>query len=257
MDKDGKYIYCIIASQSDCNFGPIGIGGRGDMVYTIGIDRLSMVVSNHPLTKFVVSPENILAHQKVIETVMEEFNSVLPVRFGTIAASSDEIINLLGRHRLEFSEILDSVENKVEINVKGVWKNMQLIFKEIDKNNSVIEQIKEEISSLKDQKEKQNRIVEAGRMVHQALKTKKEQETEDLIQEFKNTVFDFRTNNTNRDDEFMNAAFMVSKGRVKEFDFLMEDLGEKYNHRIDFKCTGPLPVFNFIDLKVLPESWEI
>ncbi len=34
MQKDGKYIYCIIASNYDCNFGYIGVGGRGDLVTT-------------------------------------------------------------------------------------------------------------------------------------------------------------------------------------------------------------------------------
>ena len=33
--KEGKYIYCIIETKIDRNFGPIGIGGRGDEVSTI------------------------------------------------------------------------------------------------------------------------------------------------------------------------------------------------------------------------------
>jgi len=94
MDKSGHYIYCIIGTRQERNFGPIGIGGRGDEVLTIGYDDLSMVVSNHPMTKFVVSRENMLAHQKVIEEVMKEFDSVLPVRFDTVASNADEIRNL-------------------------------------------------------------------------------------------------------------------------------------------------------------------
>jgi len=67
MQRDGKYIYCIIASNYDSNLGPTGIGGRGDLVTTIGFDGLCMVVSDHPLSRFVVNPENLIAHQKVIE----------------------------------------------------------------------------------------------------------------------------------------------------------------------------------------------
>ena len=70
MQRDGKYIYCIIASDYDANFGAIGVGGREDLVSTIGFDGLCMVVSDHPLSRFVVNPENMLAHQKVLETVM-------------------------------------------------------------------------------------------------------------------------------------------------------------------------------------------
>ncbi|MFH0771371.1 MAG: GvpL/GvpF family gas vesicle protein, partial [Candidatus Omnitrophota bacterium] len=110
MDKEGKYIYCIIATSQERNFGPIGIGGRGDDVLTFGHNDLSMVVSSHPIsqqgnglalniakaiTKFVVNSDNMLAHERVIEEVMKEFDSVLPVRFGTIASNADEIRNLL------------------------------------------------------------------------------------------------------------------------------------------------------------------
>ncbi|MDP2279985.1 MAG: GvpL/GvpF family gas vesicle protein, partial [Nitrospirota bacterium] len=65
MIKEGKYIYCIIGTKQERHFDPIGIGGRGDEVSTIGYDDLSMVVSGHPMTKFVVNRENMLAHEKV------------------------------------------------------------------------------------------------------------------------------------------------------------------------------------------------
>ena len=128
MQRDGKYIYCIIASEYDINLGPIGIGGRGDHVSTIGFDGLCMVVSDHPLTRFVVNPENMLAHQKVIEVVMKEFTSVIPIRFGTIAATPDEIRNLLNRRYGEFMELLKQFENKMEVNVRGTWKNLGMIY---------------------------------------------------------------------------------------------------------------------------------
>ena len=126
MEKEGKYIYCIIGTKQERNFGPIGIGS--DEVLTIGYDDLSMVVSNHPMTKFVVNRENMLAHEKVIEEVMQEFDSVLPVRFGTIASSADEIRNLLDRRYREFKNALRDMDHKVELGIKGIWKNMEIIF---------------------------------------------------------------------------------------------------------------------------------
>ena len=47
MEKEGKYIYCIIGTKQERNFGPLGIGVRGDEVLTIGYDDLSMVVSSY------------------------------------------------------------------------------------------------------------------------------------------------------------------------------------------------------------------
>ena len=56
---------------------------------------------------------------------------------------------------------------------------------------------------------------------------------------------------------FMNTAFLVNSGREIEFDNIMATLGIKYQDRSDFVYTAPLPIFNFIDLKIFPEKWEL
>ena len=126
--EEGKYIYCIIETKIERNFGPIGIGGNGDEVSTISYRNLSVVISNSPMTKYVVSRENLLAHERVVEEVMKEF-TVLPVRFCTIASNADEIRSLLDRRYREFKNLLRDMDHKIELGVKGLWKNMETIFK--------------------------------------------------------------------------------------------------------------------------------
>ncbi len=257
MQKDGKYVYCIIATSYECNFGPIGIGGRGDLVSTIGFQGLSMVVSDHPLDHFVLNPENILAHQKVIEAVMSQFNSVIPVRFGTVAATPDEIRNLLDRRYSELSELLERFENKVEYNLKASWRNMAVIYKEIDKENTGLKKLRSKIEGLTDEEKRKNLIVEAGHIIEQALQNKKEFEAEEIVTAFRKTVVAYKHNKTTGEAMFMNSAFLINKGREVEFDNVMIDLGEKFKDRSDYYYTGPLPIFNFIDLRILPEKWEL
>jgi hypothetical protein len=255
MEKEGKYIYCIIGTKQERNFGPIGIGSRGDEVLTIGYDELSMVVSNHPITKFVVNRENLLAHEKVIEEVMREFDSVLPVRFGTIASSADEIRNLLDRRYREFKTLLKDMDHKVELGVKGVWKNMEIIFQEITQENKGIRKAKEEIQNDTNRKNIQAKM-EVGKMVEKALENKKEKEAQSFVDVLRRAAFDYKLNKTVGDEMFMNAAFLVDKGREKEFDNIMDDLSEKYKDRIKFMYAGPLPVFNFVNIVIYPEEWE-
>ena len=257
MQRDGKYIYCIIESDYDINLGPIGIGGRGDLVSSIGIEGLCMVVSDHPLSRFDVNPENMMAHQKVIEVVMKEFRSVLPIRFGIIAATPDEIRNLLNRRYSEFMELLRQFENKVEMNVRGTWNNMAVIYNEIDKEYAELHEIRAQIELLPDSEQRNAKIAEAGNLVSNALTEKKSAEAGNVLDTFRRSVFDFKQNNTNRDAMFMNTAFLVNSGREVEFDNLMTDLGTKYEGRCNFIYATPLPIFNFIDLKIFPEKWEL
>ncbi len=257
MQKDGKYVYCIIATSYECNFGAIGIGGRGDLVSTIGFQGLSMVVSDHPLDHFVLNPENILAHQKVIEAVMGQFSSVIPVKFGTVAATPDEIRNLLDRRYSELSELLERFENKVEFNLKASWRNMGAIYKEIDKENAGLKKLRNKIEKSADEEKRKVLILEAGHIIEEALQKKKELEADEIVTAFRKTVVACKHNKTTGEAMFMNTAFLLDKGREVEFDNLMTDLGEKFKERSDYYYTGPLPIFNFIDLRILPEKWEL
>ena len=255
MQREGRYIYCIVGTSQERNFGPLGMGGRGDDVITIGYNDLSMVVSSHPITKFKVNSDNMLCHEKVIETVMKEFDSVLPVRFGTIASNADEIRNLLGRRYRELKNALRDADHKVELGVKGLWKNMDAVFKEIVAENKTIQRTKEEIQIDKNKKNIQAKM-EVGKMVEKALAKKKEKEAEEIVEALRRTSFDYRLNKTVGDEMFVNAAFLVDKGREKEFDNIMDDLGDEYKKRAKFIYTGPLPVFNFVNIVIYPEEWE-
>jgi hypothetical protein len=254
MEKQGKYIYCIIETKQERNFGPIGIGERGDEVLTIGYDDLSMVVSNYPLTKITANRENMLTHQKVIEEVMKEFDGVLPVRFGTIASGADEVRNLLDRRYREFKTALRDMGHKVELGVKGIWKNMDAIFSEIVKGNEAIKNLKRALAegNSNDMKAKMG----LGRMVKKALDEKKEKQAGQIVDRLRRTSYEHKLNNTIGDEMFMNAAFLVDKGREKEFDNIIEDLSDEYKDKVKFMYAGPLPVFNFVNIVIYPEEWE-
>ena len=255
MEKEGKYIYCIIGTKQERNFGPFGIDERGDEVLTISYDDLSMVVSNCPMSKLEVSRQNLLAHEKVIEVVMKEFDSVLPVRFGTIASGADEIRNLLDRRCREFKTALRDMEHKIELGVKGIWENMGVIFSEIVEENKDIKKAKEMLLNDKGKKNIQAKM-EVGKMVARALEKKKEKEASKIVDVLRRTAVNYKLNKTLGDSMFINAAFLVDKGREKEFDNIVDDLSEEYKDKIRFMYAGPLPVYNFINIIIYPEEWE-
>jgi hypothetical protein len=252
MNRIGQYIYCIIPTTQESNFGAIGIDG--EEVLTIGHDNLAMVVSSHPMDKLVVNKENMLIHEKVIERVMTDYDSVLPVRYGTIASTADEVRNLLGRRSREFESTLSEMDHMVELGVKGLWNNMDVIYKEIEQDNIDIKTEKEKIQSL-DSAAKEVKV-EIGKKVEAALIQKKEDEAYEIADKLRRLAYEVKLNKTTVDEMFMNASFLVGRGREKEFDNVMDDLSDEYKDRIKFLYAGPLPIFNFSDIKIYPEEWE-
>ena len=151
--------------------------------------------------------------------------------------------------------MLRDMDFKIELSVRGIWKDMEVIFQELVQENKEIGKAKARL--LHDQGKKNLAAKrEIGRMVEKALQAKKKAETEKIVATFKRTAGDYKLNPFLGVEMLMNAAFLVDKGREKEFDNLMDDLSEENKDRIKFIYAGPLPVFNFVNLTIYPEEWE-
>ena len=176
---EGQYIYCIVGTGEARNFGPIGIGDRGDPVTTIAYRDLGAVVSSIPMTKYVVSKENMISHEKVIEAVMKD-HTLLPVRFYTVAPNAEEIRSLLRRRYMEFKKLLRELDNKVELGLKAVWRDMDAILQEIMNENAEIKVLGTKTTgcSAKEAGQDKGAISE---MLKQALEHKKAKEREVIM----------------------------------------------------------------------------
>lgn len=243
--NEGKYLYCIISTSQDRNFGPIGIGGRGDIVSTISFNELAGVISNSPMDKYEISRENLTTHEKVIEKVMKDY-TVLPVRFSTIASNAEDIRRLLQQRHVEFKNLLHEMDNKIELGVKAVWQDMNLIFKEIATENKEIKALKEKLSKKPSYKGK----IRLGEMVENALSKKKEKEAGEILRVLKRNCADFKQNKLFGERMVLNAAFLLDRDWEKDFDQRVRQLSEKNAKSLKLAYIGPVPPFNFVNLVV-------
>ena len=116
----GKYVYCIIESGDPLRFGPIGIGADPADVYSVHYKNLAAVVSDAPLEVLDSTRENVLAHERVNETVMHE-HTVIPMSFGTIFKTREDIVELLRSAAEAFGDVLNKMQNKLEFGLKVLW----------------------------------------------------------------------------------------------------------------------------------------
>jgi len=248
MTEEGKYLYCIIENSNARNFGPIGIGDREDEVTTIPYGDLSAVVSSIPMSKYVVSRETMMAHEKVLEEVMKDC-TVLPVRFYTVAPSADEIRSLLIRGRTEFKNLLRYLDNRVELGLKALWKDMNRVFQEIIKENGELMALEKKIASISPEKaETEGKALAVG--VKSRLQEKKEAEAEGLLDPLRKISVDVRYNKTHGDDMICNVAFLVDRRWEKDFDIRVEELTKDHNDRIRFIYVGSVPPYSFVNILV-------
>jgi len=249
MPDEGKYLYCVINESQERNFGPIGIGDREDEVHTLCFRDLACVISSTPMTKYVIDRQNLLAHEKVIEEIMKDYSAVLPVRFCTIATSTEEIRNLLMKRYQELKNLLRSMDNKVELGLKVFWQNMDNVFKEIASTHKEIKSLKEKLTGNSTSLSLDEKV-DLGRKAKEALEEKREAQGEETLDGLRSKCIDLRKNKIAGDNMVLNCAFLVDKAHEREFDDLTEDLSQKYTDRLKFKYVGPVAPFNFAELVI-------
>ena len=245
--KEGKYIYCITAAGVSQTFGPLGIGGRADELYSISFNDIAAVVSDSPIKRYPVSSDNTLAHEKAIEQVMKE-HTVLPVRFATIAEDEEKVKRILEKEHDKFKDLLDKIKDKKELNLKAIFIE-NVIYRDILEKHEDIRVLKDKIATFSPEKSHYQRM-QIGKMVEAALQKEKENCKEEILNTLSPLAQDVKTNNTYGERMIINAAFLVEKQKEAEFDQKVNELAERFGEKVKFKYVGTLPPFNFVNLVI-------
>jgi hypothetical protein len=241
----GKYVYCIIAATDPLNFGPIGIGAEPSDVYSVHYRTLAAVVSDAPLEVLDSTRENVLAHERVNETVMRD-HTVIPMSFGTIFKTRDDIVELLRSAAEAFGDVLNKMQNKLEFGLKVLWDREQAI-REVESDDEDISRLKKEISSQKGPTYFAR--MQYGRLVDAALQAKSERYVAEILEQLRDVSVASRINKPIGDKMIMNAAFLISRDREAAFDARVKSIAARFE-RLTFKYTGPWPPYNFVNIRL-------
>lgn len=249
--EEGKYVYCIIKCQKPREFGQIGIGDGNSLVYTVHYGDLAAVVSDTPIRIYDPTRENVLAHEFVNETVMREY-TVIPMSFGTLFRTEDDIVELLKSTYQAFDDVLEKMKDKIEFGLKVLWDRDRVV--------SRIEDESEEIRRLRDEinRNAQNSTyfarMQLGRLIEAALEDAGNTYVRDIHEALRGAAVASRSNKPIGDRMILNAAFLVDRDRERVFDEAVREISRKYESLLTFKYTGPWPPYNFVNIKLKLEK---
>ncbi|HXQ77642.1 MAG TPA: GvpL/GvpF family gas vesicle protein [Gemmatimonadaceae bacterium] len=246
----GKYVYCIIRSDRQREFGAIGIGG-GQRVFTVAFHDLAAVVSDTAVVIYDPTRENVLAHEFVNETVMKE-HTVIPMAFGTVFRSEDDVTELLRSTYQAFSDVLEKMQDKIEFGLKVLWDREKVIAN-IERENDEIRRLKDEISRHTASSTYFARM-QLGRLIDSALEEVGQRYVNDIHDQIKRVAVASRSNKPIGDRMILNAAFLVDRAQEQAFDERVKETSRKYEELLTFKYSGPWPPYNFVNIKLKLEK---
>src|SRR5246127_4375004 len=219
----GRYVYCIIRASQALKFGAIGMDEQWPEVYTINFKDMAAVVSDIPLAPLDSTRENVLAHERVNETVMRD-HTVIPMSFGTIFKTREDIVELLRSAYDAFADVLNKMQDKLEFGLKVLWDRDQVV-RDVEHEDEDISRLKKEISGQKGPTYFAR--MQYGRLVDAALQQRSERYVAAILDRLRDVSVASRINKPIGDKMIMNAAFLISRNQEQAFDRKIKEIASR------------------------------
>jgi hypothetical protein len=248
MRGAGCYLYGFIRSAEDRDFGSIGLEheDKPGHVHTVRAGSVAAVVSDYPARrKLMPLRKNLDPHHRVIREVMKTA-TIVPMAFGHVARSEDEVTRTLRRHRDDIRSELDRVDGKVEMSLKVKW-DVENIFDHFVGVDQELAAFRDRVfgrAHAPSQAEK----IELGRMFEERLDREREEQTDHVVEAFDSWVSEVKVIPPKSETVIMDLAFLVERARLTAFGERVCQVAGTFPAQVLFDYGGPWAPFNFVEL---------
>lgn len=215
--------------------------------YIITYNNISAIITDAPIRTYEADEKGLLSHNRVLDEVIKT-QTVLPMRFGTIARSEDEVKSLLRSAYSVLTNILGKIKDRVEFDIAISIVDEQTILKEILGKNKEIRDLRDKLISQGEDVQIQDKLM-IGKIIAGEVTKYKITLLKDIVTLLKSYYSQHKS--LVGKDVLANLAFLVSKNKMKEFEATIYKLGEKYGDRLKFKYAGPLAPYSFVEMKLV------
>lgn len=249
------YLYGVIAGAKEAALGIAGVDGVSP-AHVVARGDLGCVVSDYKGKDFgALSQERVvrslLAHQQVVEQVMRD-RTVLPVKFGTLLGSSQEVRAVLEQGQAQLGRALASIQDQIEIEVAATW-DARRVLQDISNDDQVVRTREAILRSGQPSPEER---IHLGQLVKGCMDRRRDSYRERMMEVLRPLAFDAAANTLVSDAMVMNVAFLVDRSRQREFDERIQRLDELFRDEITFRVIGPLPPYSFSRVEITPLTPE-
>jgi len=246
MQLERKYVYGVIGESECRRFTFTGVGDTE--VYTVNHQGLAAVVSDSECEEIDPTRQNVRAHTMVQEGLLRTY-TVLPMGFGMIADSREDVLRLLEKDYQGLVDELMRLAGKVEVELKIFWDKKAMV-QELEGGSEQFTRLKAKIEAARSTVETQRLLVEAGQLVERVALDWKVKYADRVYTVLKGLSIDAKQNSPLGATNVLNASFLVEEAKESDFEKQVYRLDSEYRGKVNFKYVGPLPPYNFVTAKL-------
>ncbi|WP_262703969.1 MULTISPECIES: GvpL/GvpF family gas vesicle protein [Streptomyces] len=234
------YIYAITGSDHPLRLdGLRAVGGGSGALRVVTGGPLACVVSPAP-PELRPKRRDLAAHQEVQERLMAD-GAVLPMRFGMLAPDDAAVMAALDGKRAEYVHRLGELHATAEFNLKAARSQDDLlreVLTESDDARRLNERTRDGGGTYADR-------VALGELVARQLDARRGRLADQVVGRLSEMARG-KVVASPAGEDFLNASFLVERGRAEEFSRAARQLAQGYGAGYDFRLRGPLPPYSFV-----------
>jgi hypothetical protein len=176
------------------------------------------------------------------------------MRLGTFASSDEEVREILSKGYRIIKDIFERAKDSIEIDVVATLNDLKSFLQEVSQEDE-IRQLKRSLLNkeggitIDDQ-------MKVGVLVKRHLDKKKEMFANQIQAALGEIAQNLKAHDLMDDKMVLNTAFLLDKNRQKEFEHKLDELNDKFEEKLNFRCVGPLPPYSFYTLEVKKPQFE-
>lgn len=236
------YVYGLIRVGTQIPDDLPGLGPSG-RVSVIEHGDVAAIVSDIPLDRPLGTRNDLLAHEAVVDTVAAN-DAVVPMRFPAVTAEDAVVEELLAPNEEHFLRVLDDLEGRVQYTLKGRYVE-DSVLGEVLQGNAEIRALQDKISELSEDASYYDRV-RLGELVVKVLEQQREEDGAQILDRLEQFAVSIVENQPGAPEDVVNAAFLVERDRVPEFDDAVENVGQDLDGRIKLRLLGPQAPYDFV-----------
>jgi hypothetical protein len=241
----GYYIYGIIDAQDGLSVSMLGIEG-GD-IETVEVEGVAAVVTRVGSSKIRPQRANLAVHHKLLHELVQH-QAVIPCAFGTVAASEEQLEEVLGANRDRLLRELGRFRGKAEMSLSVYW-NTTNIFEFFVASNRELKQMRDRVFRPGREPSLEERL-ELGKLFESLLRQCRERHTQQVIDTLSPYCDEIRNVDAGAEQMIMKLVCLVPADRQSRFEEGIQEAAHKFDDHYCFKYSGPWAPFDFVDVKL-------
>lgn len=199
--------------------------------------ELAALVSELPSADIRARRRDLLRHADVLQQAFER-RTILPLGFGTVFASEEDVVSELLEPRYEeLVALLQSLDGLVELTLRAFYDEAGVL--------AAVIWDEPRIGALRGSSNPADQVA-LGEAVAHALADRRARDADEIVASLSSLAREVEVEERVAEYEVVRAAFLLDRSAVEDVEARAEELAERHEGLIRFKLTGPLPPHHFV-----------